>query len=177
MSGLSKSDRAIVHAASRGYRVTRDGSVIGPLGRVLTLMPGGTGYLTFSVSLRGTSRPVKVHRFVAYYKYGDALFKAYCVRHLDSDYHNNSWDNLTIGTQKENLADRSPETVMRGPNAAGLASRKLTDDQIRSIRYWYNEIHPGTGVKLTQRVLADIYGVVHSQIHWILNGKHYQDVI
>jgi hypothetical protein len=58
--------------------------------------PPGNGYETF---------PVQTHRFVAYTKYGEATFEADCVRHLNDNSLDNSWDNITLGTHYDNHLD------------------------------------------------------------------------
>jgi len=179
---VNKANQALLDTVERGYRVSRDGVVYGLHKSVLKLVCNSEGYLIFSGAAPrlgevGKSRyAILVHRFVAYHKFGDALFDAECVRHLDNNKQNNSWDNIAVGTQKENLADLSPEYRSDSARKSWAKRRSLTADQVRSIRYWYSKIHPGTGVKLTQQALADIYDTTQSQIHLVVRRKTYRDV-
>ena len=175
---LSISNRTILEAIKRGYRLLPNGDIIGARGRVIGKYPGAAGYLTFNVWVPSEVRMcvVKVHRFAAYLKYGDALFDAECVRHLDGNSHNNSPNNLVLGTHKENRADITNDKIIKMLKASREVCRKLTDDQVRSIRYWYNKIHPDTGVKLTQKVLTEMYGVVRSVIWNVTTYRTFKDV-
>ena len=172
----SLGNQALRHAVDRGYRVTRSGQVIGVrFGRPLKLSLASSGYLVFSTYVDDIFHSLLVHRFVAYCKYGEALFDTECARHLDGNNQNNSWDNIAVGTVRENMADRSPEMVARA-QAANRRNRKLTDDQVRSVRFWHDKIHPDTGVELTRRVLGNIYGVDRAVVHNILVNNTYKDV-
>ena len=48
----------------------------------------------------------RFHRFMGYLKFGDEIYtKGMQVRHLDGNPLNNSWDNIAIGTQRDNTYD------------------------------------------------------------------------
>ncbi len=104
-----KINAAIRYAADRGYTVDQCGNVYGPANAQLKLLQKRHTrmiYLSFSVG----DTKVKVHRFVAYLKYGRrALRKGVHVRHRDGDNFNNSWDNVLIGTQSQNELDKPIE--------------------------------------------------------------------
>lgn len=52
----------------------------------------------------------KVHRFQAYVKYKDLIYKEkICVRHLDGNSLNNSIDNIEIGSWTDNRLDIKKE--------------------------------------------------------------------
>jgi hypothetical protein len=72
------------------------------------------GYLSIRLSGLGMNLPhvsdVKVHRIVAYIKYGKAALESGIdTRHLNGNRQDNSWDNISIGTRKENMGDVSKE--------------------------------------------------------------------
>ncbi|HNC58641.1 MAG TPA: HNH endonuclease signature motif containing protein [Leptospiraceae bacterium] len=94
----------------RGYKIEKDGSVYSSTGKKLSPNKNNKGYLQFSFSImikgKKKNRPVRVHRFQAYVKYGDAIFEdGIQVRHLNGNKSDNTWDNLELGTQSQNAAD------------------------------------------------------------------------
>ena len=111
---MNKRQRAIVEASEKGYTVKDDGRLISPGGRQLKLQlyenrPGRTQYYYFG---SGSSK-VKVHRLVAYQKFGKRIFEpGVQVRHLDDNSLNNSWDNIGIGTQVDNWGDKKKKQAM-----------------------------------------------------------------
>ena len=106
---MTKANSALRYAARTGYTVDQFGNVYGPTGIKLKLFEKQHTrmvYLSFSVG----DVKVKVHRFVAYLKYGQrALWKSLHVRHQDGNNFNNSWDNVLIGTQSQNERDKPIE--------------------------------------------------------------------
>ncbi len=117
-----KSNSWIRDAVKRGYTVDQFGVVIGPLRKPLQLMlrkGRNTPYLCFTIN----DRKVKVHRFVAFLKFGARALRAkIVVRHQDNNNFNNSWDNILLGTQSQNERDKPAETHQRS-GARLLASR------------------------------------------------------
>lgn len=66
------SDDAIIYAYNKGYRVV-DGKVISPItGKPRVLKQTDFGYFAFSIT---NKRSIKVHRLVAYQKYGNKIFE------------------------------------------------------------------------------------------------------
>ena len=96
----------------KGYRINKQGDVMGI--RAKTLLPhlSRRGYHTFSYKRKKASSAslMMYHRFQAYTKYGDKIFdKGIIVRHLDGNPLNNHWDNIAIGNQSDNMMDKTPE--------------------------------------------------------------------
>jgi len=175
---MSISNQIIVNAAARGFTATLDGKIRSPDGSFRRTRANPSGYFQFCAPHNKLTRGVLVHRFVAYCKYGEVMFNAECVRHLDGNKTNNSWDNVVVGTMKENCADKPKEVRARGPLASAEVCRKLTDSQIRSIRYWYKKPHPDTGIVYTLKILTECYGVAHASVWKIVKRigyKHVQD--
>ncbi len=108
-----KTSSSIRAAAERGYAVDQFGAVISPRGLTLKLMVrthNAMRYLCFSVG----DRKVKVHRFVAFLKFGArALRRGVHVRHLNGDNMDNSWGNIKLGNQSQNERDKPAETHRR----------------------------------------------------------------
>ena len=92
-------------ALNKGITITQDGCVIGIRGRNISY-PGKDGYLHVTLRHKGKTNVVPVHRIQAYLKYGDEIYgKGIVVRHLNGDKTDNSWDNISIGTESENRMD------------------------------------------------------------------------
>jgi hypothetical protein len=128
------SKAALLYAYTKGYRVLHNGALISPKGRQLKATLSN-GYPTFKVGGYRKQRGVLLHMFAAYCWFGDAVFDAECVRHLDDVRSNCVYGNLALGSRKDNAADLSEETRLRvGRNANGArhartAERRAVRDQ------------------------------------------------
>lgn len=111
MSKLSKIDRAIIHAAERGYTARNDGTIVSPSGHVRTCYVKQTSksnyaHCTFNVRFRGEVIPVPMARFAAYKHFGaKALGGKLVVRHLNDKSMDNRRSNMKLGTRSENAQD------------------------------------------------------------------------
>lgn len=147
----TKSQKSIKVAYLKGYRVQEDGSVLSPHGKIRKLTfqankKSRNPYLRFNIGvpsgeLGSRHYPIAVHKLAAYQKFGDSYFQEGIVaRHLDGDCHNNSLDNIAIGTHQDNMLDRPPELrreqSIKGWTAASrsLRPRRFTDDEVAQIR-------------------------------------------
>lgn len=141
---LSLSDKRIIVAVLEGYYADTAGNVFNPSGKLLRGSPkpdSGHLSITFKRALSERPIPVLLHRFVAYYFLGvDALLKQ-CIRHRNDSPIDNRIDNLVPGTKAENRADipRAKLSAIAKLLAPKLVarSRKLSDDDIRSMRIDY----------------------------------------
>jgi hypothetical protein len=109
---VSKSNEMIRMASQKGYIVNKLGEIINPKGKVVKGSIGkfkNSTYKTFGISHKGISRPILVHRFVAYKKFGETALEAECIRHLNHNSLDNRPDNIAIGTYREIY-----ETKVRG---------------------------------------------------------------
>lgn len=118
---LSNKNKAVVQAAELGYRVSKDGMRLRGL-RVKKIKlqyttKGGKKYKSFTVSLAcGKSVNVLLHKLQAYQKFGSiALNSELVVRHLNDNSLHNNWDNIELGTQADNMADRSRNLQNKKP--------------------------------------------------------------
>ena len=97
----------------RGWDVDAEGVVTNPKGEIRKGSLTG-GYLKVGVripELNVSSYAVKIHKFQAYRKFGDTVFQeGVVVRHLNGDPQDNSSDNIALGTQSQNMMDRSEES-------------------------------------------------------------------
>ena len=128
----SKINKAVVYAFNKGYRVREDGVVVNPKGRVIKGGIGSSGYKRFHIMLNGKEQyHVYIHKLCAYQKYGDLLFQAECVRHLDGNPLNNRPDNIEIGTQSDNMMDMPKEERQRKAEYATSFMRKYNKNEVR----------------------------------------------
>ncbi len=91
-----------------GYSIDKQGVVRNPKGKVLS---GSLydGYLKIGVRTKfNSSYALRIHKLQAYIKFGDEIFEeGIVIRHLNNNSQDNSWDNIDIGTQSENMMDKS----------------------------------------------------------------------
>jgi hypothetical protein len=92
-------------AYEKGYRVTKEGQLLNPKGIKIGCI-NSAGYKHTSIKINKKYTNIATHRLQAYQKYGDKLFEyGIVVRHLNSNALDNSFDNISIGTQKDNYKD------------------------------------------------------------------------
>ena len=92
-------------AYEKGYRVTKDGDLLNPKGKKIgCINSAGYEHTGFNVNKKRIN--IATHRLQAYQKYGDKLFKdGILVRHLNSNPLDNSFNNISTGTYKDNYMD------------------------------------------------------------------------
>lgn len=130
---LQRNDEKYRIAKEKGYKSTKDGDIIGLRGYKLKGKTNNKGYKLFSVTISGgVNLTLLFHRFIAYEKYGEELFEEGIVaRHLDGDCTNNSWDNIAIGTQADNMQDIPKHEVYKKAKRVGELIRKYDYEKIR----------------------------------------------
>lgn len=118
-------------AKERGYRIDVDGNVYSKRMKLNPMKMCPTNYLFFSVKINGKSEKVMVHRFQAYAKYGDKTFeKGIVVRHLNGNSLDNSWDNIAIGTQHDNMMDIPAHIRLANAIRASSFAKKYDHDAV-----------------------------------------------
>ena len=136
---MNKTSLNIIYAAQNGYEIDKEGNVFSKNGK-LSLYNDSRGYLSFSVFRCKSSDMVPVHRYQAYNKFGNAIFEeGIVVRHFDGNQKNNSWDNLLLGSQKENSMDRLPSDRIKHAINGSNHIRKFTDLEMADIKSFYEE--------------------------------------
>lgn len=93
-----------------GWEIDDSGQITNPKGEIkkgsLTY-----GYLKVGIKIPEldiSSYALKIHKFQAYKKYGEEIFQpGIVVRHLNGDKTDNSWENIVLGTQSDNMMDRN----------------------------------------------------------------------
>lgn len=131
------SDIAIKYAFEKGYRV-KEGKLVNPKGKELSVRKNSVGYYETNIRINGKLYHLPVHRLCAYQKYGESLFSADCVRHLDGNKLNNKSDNIGIGSQSENMMDK-PELVRKNSAIKATYSKKdcYDEDFINKVRAFH----------------------------------------
>jgi len=148
-------------AFEKGYRVEVDGTVTYK-GSVVSPYPDTGGYLRITINDGGRRTNFGVHRLVAYQNFGEEYMKeGIMARHLDSNKHNNSHENIAIGTCGDNRMDM-PVEQRRAIAATGR--RKYTEAEIESWRKMNAE-----GIPF--RKIEAITGVRRSMLSYYLSRK------
>lgn len=109
-------NKYILEANKKGYKANEDGDIISPRNKKLKLYYNKNRlrhrYYSFSIRMGKKVCTVPVHRLVAFQKYGNEVFdKDLVVRHLDGNSLNNSYKNIALGTQSDNMYDRFKEDL------------------------------------------------------------------
>jgi hypothetical protein len=167
---LSKNAQLILYAASRGYRVLRNGDVVSKTGRRLVQVRCNPhGYVGFTVQNRrkGLKGKIPTHRMQAFQLFGKAVFApGVHVRHLNNNKLDNAKKNICLGTASQNSMDRQESTRLASARTAASKRRKLSDSRLARLR---ND--RARGVSLSK--LAKKYGVSKTAVSYIVNGKTY----
>ena len=90
----------------KGYQIDSLGNVFNKKGIKTKLVTSGK-YLSFNIRT-DTRNPTRsfVHKLQAFVKYGEKIFEdKIVVRHLNGNSLDNSWNNIAIGSQSENMLD------------------------------------------------------------------------
>lgn len=164
---MSKTNQAVVEAYTRGYRVLEDGTVINPSGKELKCPEGSNGYKRFSISCLGGIRPIFVHKLQAYQKFGNLVFSTKSVvRHLNGNKLDNSFNNIEIGSSRDNYFDIPESKRVEAAKKTSASLKKLTLDQVNQIR---EEVKSGA----THSSVANKYCISRSFVTNIVNKKLY----
>lgn len=119
-------------ASEKGYIVNNNGEVFyKERKRKLNYKTDTNQYAFFNVRINGKSKKIYVHRLQAYQKYGDIIFeKDIVVRHLNNNSNDNSYDNIGIGTQQENMLDIPKEKRIERSKYASSFMKKYRHDEV-----------------------------------------------
>ena len=101
----SKMNIAVIYAFNKGYTVDYFGNCF-KNGIEVKVMINKNGYKKFSIRIDKEVIPVFIHKMQAFKKFGEKAFEGgICVRHLNGNSVDNSFENIAIGTQKQNMLD------------------------------------------------------------------------
>lgn len=175
---MNKSNKALVWAYEKGYRVSKDGKRVKGIYKDKMSIYLSSGYPSFGVSppesIDGKrSVLLRVHRLQAYQKYGDKLFEdGIETRHLDGDKTNNSWDNIAIGTRSQNIHDMPEEKRRQIAIKVGEAQSPLDVEDVIEIR---SRVAQGyTHGMFTE--MADEYGINASTLINVVKGERWRHI-
>jgi hypothetical protein len=152
----SKKNTYLLKAIDLGYSADRQGNIFNSKGLLVNTYICGK-YLYFG--------HVKVHRFIAYLKFGDIIFSKE-VRHLDNNSFNNTWENIGIGSRIDNIFDIPKEERTRMANCGAASVIRLSTDEARNLK---NDKKDG----FTHKQLCQKYGVSKTTVSEIVNNKTY----
>lgn len=171
---MSKRVDALREVFSKGYRVSPDGVyVLTPTGSRLNgcVVKGKINYRCFTYRLDNSPRHIPFHRLQAYQKYGEkALIEGVEVRHYNGKSLDNSWDNILIGSPRDNQLDRSAESRMQHSLNAAKKLRRFSIEQVRDMRDMKE-----AGVIL--RVIGEKYGIGKGHVSDLVNNKFYKETL
>lgn len=160
-----KRNKAIMLAFSLGYRAKENGDIISPKGNIVGNLQRN-GYKKFTIRYKGQIFNIPTHRFVAYQKYGEIIFSCECVRHLDGDCLNNSFNNIEIGTLKDNSLDIPKlKRIESARYAASCYSGYNNDERVKKIK----EFHAKT--KSYKKTMEHFGISSKGTLHFILNNR------
>lgn len=106
---MTRTEQFIRTAIEKGYYIDKDGILWRDCSPVRPRKPRN-GYLTFTVAFKEGNKNVvgrcPLHKLQAFQKYGDKIFeKGIVCRHLNDVKLDNSYDNIAIGTHRDNFHD------------------------------------------------------------------------
>jgi len=128
-------------AYEKGYRVTKDGCLIGLRRRRIGSINNEGYERTTILNNNNKKLYIQTHRLQAYQKYGDKLFQdGIVVRHLNGNALDNSWNNIAIGTQRDNIMDIPKEKRKRDTSKGNKASIKYPKEFVLKLREEYKVI-------------------------------------
>ena len=119
-------------AKEKGYRIDINGNAFSRK-QQLKVRKKSTDcpYYCFTIKVGEMSRPIMVHRLQAYQKFGDALFdEGVVARHLNGDSLDNSWGNIAIGTQHDNMMDIPAHIRLANAIRASSFAKKYDHDAV-----------------------------------------------
>lgn len=111
--------------------MNKRGECFNPKGEKIYGSVSSLGYLSSAVRINKKHTRFRFHRFMGYLKFGEEIYKSGIqVRHLDGNPLNNSWDNIDIGTQSENMHDIPKERRLQSALKATQKVKRYSDEDV-----------------------------------------------
>lgn len=121
-----------------GYRINNNGEIVNPIGDIINGSVYNVVYKKFNIRQNNSYIRIKVHRLIAYQKFGEKIFdENIVVRHLDGNGFNNKYENIEIGSESDNRMDIPIDLRMKLSLNASNIVRKLTDSEILRLQSLY----------------------------------------
>lgn len=109
MAGKSDFSYIEIIAQEKGYWIDNDGRLYYN-NNICNNKPNNKGYKFFSVHVNRKVCKCGYHRLMAFQKFGKEIYKTgIVVRHLNGNPSDNSFNNIAIGTERDNYFDRPKE--------------------------------------------------------------------
>lgn len=158
-------------AVENGVAVSKCGNFVTNNGKPVKVTPDRGGYLRFSTKTDAGYFTSFVHRLQAYQKFGEALYgEGMETRHLNNIKDDNSWDNIAIGTAKQNTADKDPairrRAALLGSQAARITRIRYPDEMVLELRAFFAE------TKSTKQTMAKFGINRKSTLNRLLKRRH-----
>lgn len=129
-----------VIAHDMGYRISDTGDILNKKNNIIKGFSYNVNYRRFGIRVNSKVLKVKVHRLVAYQKFGDMIYEdGIVVRHLDGNGSNNCIDNIEIGTYSDNSMDIPEEVRTQRALHASSYTNKLTNLEIIRLQSLYKD--------------------------------------
>lgn len=171
MSGFYgvKFSRSEVLAQDRGYSIDANGVVYNNKGKIMKPCILN-GYKSLRIRYGRNNKIVNIRygRFQAYMKFGEKIYEDnICVRHLNGNSLDDSWDNIMIGTHTNNMQDK-PKSVRVKASAIASNKRKVSypKDKIIAIKKAHKE-----GLSYNQ-IMEKFNISSKGTISYIINNKY-----
>lgn len=147
----------------RGYFVDNSGQMFTPNNKPVNTK-NRQGYVKCTVSVNGKNVNLTAHRLAAYQKYSDKLYEdGVLVRHLDGNKLNNTYENIALGSVRDNCMDVLAEDRL---SRAVNASKKTIKYDADEVYNFYIEC--GKSRKKTQEHFNISSG---GTLHYILKNR------
>ena len=150
----------------RGYSINDKGECFNPKGKQIKGRLSTCGYRNSAIKINKKGVPFYFHRFVAYTKFGDKIYKKGIeVRHLDGNKENNCFDNIAIGTKTDNMLDIPKEKRLERALKATEAMKVYSDDLVKEIKAFRDK-------GATYKQIMDKFGISSKgTLYFILNNR------
>lgn len=155
---------------NKGYYVAYDGTFFGPRKHKIKSICD-TGYIKTYVYFykhegKRKGKKLYAHRLQAYQKYGDKIFEeGIVVRHLDGDKLNNSYENIGIGTQLDNIYDMSKKQRIK----RAMGSSRFSEIEMQEIMNLRKNGY-------TYKQIGELFKVSKSTLSYLFNKAYYSGV-
>lgn len=144
----------------RGYFVCMEGVPYNKHG-VKVGFVSTSGYYSIKIRINKKCTTIPVHRLQAFQKYGKNVFKEnMVVRHLDSNPLNNSWNNIALGTQGDNMMDIPKQVRISRAIKASSCLKKYNNEDV--IKFYKN-------TKSYKKTMENFNIRSKGTLHYILN--------
>lgn len=121
----------LLHIYNMGYRISEKGEIINPKGKTIKGSKNKENRIFINLRIKNYFIRVSAHRLQAYQKFGDLIFdKKIVVRHLNGLPFDNSFFNIEIGSQSENMMDRPADIRMAHSKHASSFNKKHNHEEI-----------------------------------------------